>query len=75
MEESLAAEGNDENGEPMVTHTAARHSVQLLQCYFVEQGFDDNGHASLNACTDLIYSMKTYKVYLIQPPMCTSWCG
>ena len=57
VEESLAAEDNDEeDGEPMVTHTAARRSVQLLQRYFVEQGFNDNAHASLDACTDLVYS-------------------
>ena len=57
VEESLAAEDDDEeDGEPMVTHAAARHSVQLLQRYFVEQGFDDNAHASLDACTDLVYS-------------------
>ena len=57
VKESLAAEDDDEeDGEPMVTHTAARCSVQLLQRYFVEQGFGDNAHASLDACTDLVYS-------------------
>ena len=57
VEESLAAEDDDEeDGEPMVTHAAARRSVQLLQRYFVEQGFGDDAHASLDACTDLVYS-------------------
>ena len=57
VEESLAAEDDDEeDGKPMVTHAAARCSVQLLQRYFVEQGFGDNAHASLDACTDLVYS-------------------
>ena len=37
VEESLATEDDDEeDGEPMVTHAAARRSVQLLQRYFVE---------------------------------------
>ena len=56
VEESLAAEGDDEDGEPVVTHAAARRKVQLLQHYFVKQGFSDNTHASLDACADLIYS-------------------
>ena len=56
MEESAAAEGNDENGELVVTHAAARHKVHLLQCYVVEQGFSHNADASLDACADLIYS-------------------
>ena len=56
VEESPAAEGNDEDGEPVVTHTAARHKVHLLQCYFVDQGFSDDADASFDACADLIYS-------------------
>ena len=37
VEESLAAEDDDENdGESLINHAAARHSVQLLQHYFVE---------------------------------------
>ena len=55
MEESPATKGNDEDGELVVTHAAARHKVHLLQCYFVEQGFSDNADASLDACADLIY--------------------
>ena len=56
MEESLAAEDADEkDGGKPVTHAAARRSVQLLQRYFVEQGFSEDAHASLNACADLIY--------------------
>ena len=51
-----ADEGDDEDGEPMVTHAAARHEVQLLQRYFGEQGFSDSADASLDACADLIYS-------------------
>ena len=56
VEESLTAKDDDEDGEPMMTHTAARHSVQLLQHYFVVQGFDDDAHASLDVCTNLVYS-------------------
>ena len=40
----------------MVTYTAGRLSVQLLQHYFVELGFSDDTHASLDACADLIHS-------------------
>ena len=43
-------------GLPMVTHAVARRSVQHLQLYFAEQGFSDDVHASLDACSDLIYS-------------------
>ena len=58
MEESPIAEGDgEEDGEPMVTHAAARHSVQFLQRYFVEQGFSDNTDASLDVCANLIYTL------------------
>ena len=56
VEESSADEGDDEDSKLMVTHTAARSKVQLLQCYLVEQGFSDNTDASHDACADLIYS-------------------
>ena len=39
---------------PMVTHAVARCSVQFLQRHFVEQGFSDNIHVSLDVCGDLI---------------------
>ena len=56
MEVSPIAKGDgEEDGEPMVTHAAARHSVQFLQCYFVEQDFSDNTDASLDVCSNLIY--------------------
>ena len=40
----------------MVSHTVTRHSVQLLQHYYVEQVFSDDVHASLDVCGDLINS-------------------
>lgn len=40
----MSPEGDDEDGEPGVAHAAARHSMQILQCYFVKQGFSDELH-------------------------------
>ena len=48
---------DEEDSEPMVTHATPKHSVQLLQCYSVKQGFSDNTHAPLDARADLIYSI------------------
>ena len=33
----------------MVTHVEARHVVQLLPCYCVEQGFSNAVHVALDA--------------------------
>ena len=42
----------DEPSVARVTHAAARHSVQLLQRYFTEQGFSDKLQYALDACAD-----------------------
>ena len=47
-------EDDDEPGDPRVTHAAARHSVQLLQRYFTEQGFSDKLHCALDMCADQV---------------------
>lgn len=42
----------DEPSVPRVTDVAATHSVQLLQLYFTEQGFNDKLQYALDACAD-----------------------
>ena len=41
---------DDDLGEVVVTHTVARHSIQLLRRYFVERGFSHALRASLDMC-------------------------
>ena len=40
--------------EPTVTHAAARHAVQVLERYFMEQGFNETLTAALDACSDAV---------------------
>ena len=48
----------DEDSDPddetvdEVTHVAAKDFVQILQQYFVEQGFNDAHHAALDMCAN-----------------------
>ena len=40
--------------EPTVTHTAARRAIQVLERYFVEQGFSGTLTAALDTCSDAV---------------------
>ena len=39
-----------------ITHVAARHSVKLLQPYFVKQGSKDANNAALDRCAEQVFS-------------------
>ena len=39
----------------MVSHSEARHSAQLLQRYFVEQGFSEEHHTALDMCAGEVF--------------------
>ena len=40
--------------EQTVTHTAARRAIQVLECYFTEQGFSESLNAALDICSDAV---------------------
>ena len=44
------------------THAAARHSVQLLQRYFFEQGINDAYDAAMDMCADEAYRRANAKM-------------
>ena len=43
---------SDVEHEPLVTHVEAQRVVQMLQRYFVEQGFSDTLHIALDTCAN-----------------------
>ena len=45
-----------------IGHVAAKRSIQVLQQYFVEQGFSDTLHASLDMCADEVFSNAASKM-------------
>ena len=50
----------DEDSDPdeevvKTTYAAAKHSIQLLQQYFVEQGISDAYHAAIDMCEDKVF--------------------
>ena len=45
-----------------ISHVAAKRSIQVLQQYFVEQGFSDTLHASLDMCADEVFSNAASKM-------------
>ena len=42
-----------------ITHVAPRCSIQVLQQYFVEQGFSDTHHTLPRMCADKVFFWKT----------------
>ena len=63
VNERSCADGNDDTDddsdeeqtiEPTVTHTAARRAIQVLERYFVEQGFSGTLTAALDTCSDAV---------------------
>ena len=56
QEDSCKCEEEDDTDlVPLVSHSEARHSTQLLQRYFVEQGFSEEHHAALDVCAGKIF--------------------
>ena len=55
-EDSLSGDDldDDTDREPAVTHAAARRAVQLLERYFVEQGFSETLTTALDTCSDAV---------------------
>ncbi|KAI6651119.1 Tigger transposable element-derived protein 6-like [Oopsacas minuta] len=45
-----------------ISNVAAKRSIQVLQQYFVEQGFSDTLHASLDMCADEVFSNAASKM-------------
>ena len=43
---------SDNDAVEKITHTTARHSVQVFEQYFVEQGFSGAHHAALDTCAN-----------------------
>ena len=43
---------DESDQEPAVTHTAARHAVQLLEHYFIEEGFCEMFVTALDTCSN-----------------------
>ena len=57
----------DEDSDPdeevaKTTHAAARHSVPLLQRYFVEQDVSDAYHAAIALCVDEVFRRANAKM-------------
>ena len=48
-------EEDDPDPVPLVSHSEAKHSMQLLQRYFVEQGFSEEHHAALDMCAGEVF--------------------
>ena len=59
-------DGNDSDSDNdtvvRISHVAAKRSIQVLQQYFVEQGFSDTLHASLDMCADEVFSNAASKM-------------
>ena len=55
-EDGLSGDDLDDESdqEPAVTHTAARHAVQLLERYFVEEGFCEMFATAFDTCSDAV---------------------
>ena len=45
-----------------VTHVVTRPSIQILQQYFIEQGFNDAHHAALNMCANEVFAKAASKM-------------
>ncbi|KAI6651320.1 Tigger transposable element-derived protein 6-like [Oopsacas minuta] len=53
---------SDNDTVARISNVAAKRSIQVLQQYFVEQGFSDTLHASLDMCADEVFSNAASKM-------------
>ena len=54
----------------MVTHMAARQNIQVLQQYFIEQGFRDTQNADLDMCTDEVFAKASSEMKIYSRLVC-----
>ena len=48
-------EDDDVISQPMISNALARESIQNLQRYYIEQGFDDAAQKALDTCAEVVY--------------------